>query len=736
MSTIKNYSLSRREFIKATGIVGGGLLVGPGYMADVLAGEESADASVGQINPFIQINEAGDVVLFVPNAEMGQGAVMGLATLVAEELDTDVSKINYEFAKNDKVFAMPGSSIQITGGSATIRERFVHMREVAASARDIILLAASAEKNIPVSELRFSDSQIWHGEDSFELGEFVERAKSIPTPKNVRIKDSKRFKYIGKKTTPRNDAIAKVTGTAEFGIDVKIPGTKVAVVKSSPVIGGKVKSFDAKKAQSMPGVKLVMEVYNGVAVLADSYWQARTAVSTIDVEWELPKKLASFSSDKLEEALGDALEEKKGKESSKEGKGRKTLEKAGKKVSARYKAPYLAHATMEPMNCTVQISKKNMDVWLSTQAPGLAAQVASEYSGIGRDDIHVHTTFLGGGFGRRGAHDYVAQAVQVAKQSGEVVRLVWSREDDMQNGYYRPISWADYEAGIDESGGFETLVAKRAGPNVLPYAIDEGIGLFLPEVMPNGFVDWLGDRSYGAFSKLITDGTSVEGMHEDYDIANLEIRHVTVDSGLRCGPWRSVGHSYSAFFSECFIDEIAHELGKDPLALRMEYLKDERLKNVLSVAADKSGWGRPREGRYLGMAAQMSFKSYVAEIAEVSVVNGQIKVHKVTCVVDCGLAVNPDVVEAQMEGGIIFGLSAALHQAITLKDGAVQQTNFHDFPALRMNESPEIEVIIIESDEKPTGVGEPGTPPIAPAVANAVFAATGERLRELPLRLA
>lgn len=744
-----NVSLSRRSFLKASGIAAGGLIVATSLQS---CGSTAAVpyAKDFQPNAFIQITKDSQILLFVPHAEMGQGVETGLTTLVAEELNTSPHLVQTQFAGNHKAYDIPSYGVQITGGSTSIKERFVPMRQAAASVRELMLQAAAQKLSVPVSQLDFDNGSIVKAGERFSLAEFVDIAKTLPVPEDVTLKSSNEFRFIGKNAVldksgkmqklHRKDTLAKVLGTAQFGIDVDEPEAKVAFVRTSPVLGGSVKSFDASSAKGMPGVHHVVTIYNGIAVVADGWWQAKQAAEAVKVDWH-STELANYSDTNLESALAKGLDNEEGVEAEEVGDGLDALNRAEKRHKARYKAPYLAHATMEPMNCTVKITGQNMEIWAPTQAPGLAAQIASERSGISRDNILVHTTYLGGGFGRRAVHDYVGQATEIALLTGETVKLVWSRETDTQNDYYRPISWADFEAGLDSDGNIDSWAVKRAGPNIMPYFLDEGLGALMPEMLPQGMVDWLSKQPFGVFENWMADSSSVEGTHEDYAIANKAVHQVTVDPGLRTGFWRSVGHSWSGFFKESFIDELAYEAGQNPLQYRLQHMAEPRLKNVLRIAAETSNYeyssstatGSGEKG--LGLAAHASFSSYVAQVAEVSITGGQIKVHKVTCVVDCGLVVNPDIVEAQMISGINFGLSAALHQKISLKDGVVQEGSFDNFPVLRMNEAPEIEVMIVESHEAPTGVGEPGTPPIAAAVANAVFALTGKRLRELPLRV-
>jgi isoquinoline 1-oxidoreductase beta subunit len=392
---------------------------------------------------------------------------------------------------------------------------------------------------------------------------------------------------------------------------------------------------------------------------------------------------------------------------------------------------------MEPMNCTAKINGDKLELWVGSQAPTVAKLTAAYYTDISPDNITVNSAFLGGGFGRRSGADFVAEAAAIAKASELPVQLVWSREDDMQHGLYRPASLARFKIGLNKQGLIDTWTVKRSGPQIMPYTLDTMIDAKLPSFLPNGMVDWLSKRGYGIFNSLTVDHTSVEGLSEDYDALHKSSDHVTADPGLPLGYWRAVGHSFSGFFKESMMDEIAVLQEQDAVEYRLKHLtKNPKLANTLKIAAEKAGWNKPLPaGHFHGVAAHSSFHSHVSQIAEVSVENNQLKIHNVVCVVDCGLVINPSIVQAQMESGIIYGLTAALYGEITLKEGVVQQSNFHDYPALRMNETPKIKVVIVDSDEAPTGVGEPGLPPVAAAVANAIYAATGNRLRSLPLKL-
>ena len=724
---------TRRGFLKSVSLAGGGLALG--FHLTSCATEQVKLLPNGDFKPnaFLQLNAANKIIFHMPRAEMGQGILTGLTTIVAEELDVDPAEIDVQLAGVGEVYDNPEYKMQVTGGSSSVRTHFVPLRESAATMRAMLLTAASQQLAVAEEALTTQNGMIIADGQRYPFSQFAVEAGALSLPKTVELKRSEQFRYIGKKHV-RLDGTAKVTGTAEFGIDVDFPGLYRAALKRCEVIGGKVKRYDANAALQAKGVKTVVEIFNGVAVVADTYWQAKQALALVSIEWDLPK-LARINSDEVRTTFHQALATEAGKRHSSQGDVSKALASAATTVEAEYEAPYLAHATMEPMNCTVKIANGRCDVWLPTQAPDIAQGLVAFQTGIDKRDILVHSTLIGGGFGRRAYQDYVVEAVAIAQAAEVPVQLIWSREDDMQNGFYRPASMARFQAGLDERDKLQAWSVTAVGPNLLPYMVDQVLDSVAPQFLPNGLVDWASKRGFNLVGSIFLDEASVEGLSEDYDAANKEMRHITIDPGLPVGYWRSVGHSSAGFFKESFMDEVAYAAGKDPLQMRLDHTSgNPRLNEVIKAVAELVDWQNPPEGRSYGIAAHESFHSYVAEIAEVSVLNNRISVHKVYCAVDCGLAINPDVVKTQMEGGIIFGMTAALYGEITLQNGAVQQSNFHDYQMLRMQEAPVIETVIITSNEAPTGVGEISVPPIAAAIANGVFAATGQRLRRLPLK--
>lgn len=729
-------SMTRRLFLLSTGAAATGLIVGCSTAAAKDKGY-SAIAGAFEPNSFIQITADNQVIFYLPSSEMGQGILDGLTTLIAEELRVQPTAIEIRQASLHEDYKNPEMGMQATGGSNATRAQFLPLRQAAADTAAAIRNAAAKQLDQPLDKITLADGQIMVDGKSYGFGEFVAVAALMSVPENSPLRRPEQFDQIGRER-PRLDALAKSTGTAEFGIDAEVENLYRAVVVRSPVLGAALKSFDASAALEQSGVVNVVEIKSGVAVVAQSYWQARKAAAVLELNWE-KSELGLWSSDsiysKFNETLNDSSQ--KGLECCDEGEGDKLLDQSATVVAADYYAPYLAHATMEPLNCTVEINGDACAIYLGTQNVQASAGAAVYYGDFDADKVKVHGAFLGGGFGRRGIGDDVAEAVLIAQQTGRNIQLVWSREDDMNNDFYRPAALVRMQAGVSEQGLIETWAVRRVGPNIMGYMLDEWVDALAPDYLNKGFVDWLSKLGQPIFNRFIADPSAADGIYADYDAPNKAVRHVTQDPGLRTGFWRSVGHSSNAFFKESFIDELAQRAGIDELQFRLANMQNNpRLIDATELVAAKAGWGKPLpEGHFHGLATHSSFGSAVAQIAEVSVKGTQIIVHKVTAAIHCGMVVNPGIVRDQVEGGIIYGLTAALHGEITLVDGVIQQSNFHNYPMLRMADAPEVEVHIVESQEHPQGVGEPGLPPLAPAVANAVFKASGQRLRDLPLRL-
>lgn len=723
MNAVRNPS--RRDFLKTGAIVGGGLVVAfvvPGAKRFAMAQETAAAAAAATFAPnaFLRIGTDDSVTVLLAHSEMGQGVWTTLPMLIAEELDADWSKIKVEHAPAAPAYNnLAFGSIQGTGGSTTTWSEFDRYRQAGAAARALLVQAAAARLKVPAEQIRTENGYVVAGEQRLRYGELADDAAKleVPDPKSLKLKEPKDWKIIGK-PTHRLDTPEKITGRAQFGMDVQFEGLRTAVVARSPVFGGKVKSFDATAAKAVPGVRDVVQVPSGVAVIADHYWAAKLGRDALKVEWDLGPHAALDTA-----ALRDQfakLANTPGTVAAQAGDAAAALAKAAKIVEVEYAVPYLAHAAMEPLNCTVKIDADKCEIWTGTQFQTIDQQVGARITGLKPEQIFVHTTFLGGGFGRRATptSDFVTEALEVAKAAKVPVKTVWSREDDMRGGYYRPAYVQRAKVGLDADGIPIAWLQTMVGQSIIAGTP------FAPDMIKNGI-----------------DATSVEGVADSPYVKGTPAHRVDLHSpqtGIPVLWWRSVGHSYNGFVMESLVDELAHAAGKDPLEYRRTLLKDHpRHLAALDLAADKFGWSKPlAKGRGRGIAVHESFGSYVAQAAEVSVENGAIKVHRVVCAIDCGPVVNPLMVAAQMESGIAFGLGAVLHSKVTFKDGRVQESNYHDYQVLRMNEMPLVEAFIVPSTEKMGGVGEPGTPPIAPAVANAVFALTGQRLRELPLQLA
>jgi len=592
-----------------------------------------------------------------------------------------------------------------------VRDGWEKLRIAGAQARVMLVQAAADKWSVDASKCKAAIGMVTGpGGKKASYGQLAEAASKLTPPKEVKLKDPSEFRYVGK-PLKRLDTAGKITGKTEFGIDVKLPGMLYAALAQCPVIGGKVVSYDASKAKSMPGVKHVVQITDGVAVVADSWWRAKTARDTISIQWDEGAN-KTLSSEGVFAGLASAMS-KPGAQIKAQGNVAEGMKSAAKTVQATYEMPFLSHSPMEPMNFTADVRKDSALLIGSIQFQQMALGMAAAITGLKPEQITIKTTFLGGGFGRRIDLDYMAQAVELSKAIGKPVKLVWTREDDVTHDFYRPASLTQMSAGLDASGKPTTLSFKMTSPSVT-------VRLF-PEIVKDG-----------------VDPLQTEAILVPYDIPNQAVATVIHDTGLRVGYLRSVSHALNVFANESFIDELAAAAGKDPYEYRMALLdKQPRYRNVLKLAAEKAGWGKPLPaGRARGIGVMEGYDTYMAQVAEVSVKDGKIKVHRVVVAVDLGRMVNPNIVEQQLESNIVFGLTAALYGDITLKDGRVQQTNFHDYKLLRMPETPKIEMHIVKSTEKPGGIGEPGMALLSPVVANAVFALTGKRLRKMPFSLA
>ncbi len=710
---------SRRDFLKTTALAGGGLVIAfvvpsANRFAFAQAAETPDMAFVP--NAFLRIAADDSVTVLMAHSEMGQGIWTALPMLIAEELDADWGRLRVEHAPAAPAYAHAAFGMQMTGGSSSTSSEFDRYRQAGAMARALLVQAAATRLGVAVADCRTENGKVIADDKSLRYGELVDDAAKLKAPVNVALKDPKDWKLIGK-GSKRLDSPEKITGRAEFGMDVRFDGLLTAVVLRAPVFGGSVKSVNDTAAKAVAGVRQVLQVPSGVAVVADHYWAAKLGRDALVVEWDLGPN-AALDTETLRSDFR-ALAQTDGAKAAVAGDTAKALAEAGKVIEAEYVVPYLAHAPMEPLNCTVKIGTDSCEIWTGTQFQTMDQMAAAQITGLKPEQVTIHTTFLGGGFGRRATpvSDFVTEAVHVAKAAAAPVKTVWSREDDVRGGYYRPMFLHRARIALDDQGlpqAWDHCVVGQsivAGTPFEPMMIKDGV-----------------------------DATSVEGIADSPYMKAITNHHVHLHSprtGIPVLWWRSVGHSHTAFVMESLIDELALSAGKNPLEYRRLLLKDHpRHLGVLNLAAEKIGWDTTQllVGRARGIAVHESFGSFVAQIAEVSLDQGRIRVHRVVCAVDCGIAVNPDGVVAQLESGIAFGLGAALHSAVSFKDGRVQQSNFHDYQVLRIHEMPLIEAHIVPSTERPTGVGEPGTPPIAPAVANAIAALSGQRLRELPLR--
>ena len=701
-------ALTRRTFLKVSAAAGGGLLIG-GFVPGT--GRDAAAAGIFEPNIWVKIAADGTVTMTLTQLEMGQGVMTSMPMLVAEELDVDWNTIKLEWAPADAKYGNPDfGGQQLTAGSNSVRGMWKVLRQSGATARALLMTAAAQTWGVAENTVSTEKGEVVHRASGRRLkyGALVDKAAALPAPKAVALKDPKDFKVLGQ-SLPRLDIPLKVNGTAEFGLDVKRPGMLVARVVRCPVFGGKVASFNADKAKAIPGVRHVVQISTGIAVAADNYWAASKGAQALEIKWD-EGPLAKLNSADITKKYAE-LAQQPGKVARNDGDTAAALKGAAKSFERVYEVPFLAHATMEPMNCTADVRADRCDVWVPTQGQTASHQAAIAASGLPAGAVHIHTTFLGGGFGRRGEADFVTDAVETSKAVGKPVKVVWTREDDMQHDYYRPVTYVRMWGAVDASGKPVAFMQRLVQQSLM-----KRIG-GLP---PNG-VDFI----------------SVDGSASlPYDIPNVRIEYTETDPGIPFGFWRSVGASVNGFVVEAFVDELAAAAGEDPFEFRRTRLsKHPRHKAVLELVAEKSGWGKPLpQGHARGIALMEAFGSIVGQVAEVSVTNGNVRVHKIWCAVDCGWVIHPDTIKAQMEGGTVYGLTAALKGEITIQNGRVVQRHFNDYQMLRHNDTPEVETHIVASAEAPGGIGEPSTAVAAGALVNAIAAATGKRIYRLPIR--
>ncbi|HUR29074.1 MAG TPA: xanthine dehydrogenase family protein molybdopterin-binding subunit [Planctomycetota bacterium] len=702
----------RRDFLRASLALGGGLLIA--IHAPRAAAASPVNDQPFAPNAFLRLSNSGKVTVMINKSEMGQGVSTALAMLVAEELDANWKDVGFEFAPVDPAYDHPGMPMQFTGGSTSVFGMSEPLKHAGATARAMIVAAAAAQWNVPAAECVTDAGVVRHAKlgRRATYGELASSAALLTVPSDVPLKDPATYRILGKPTR-RLDTPDKSTGRAIFSIDVAPPGVLTALVAHPPVFGGKAVRFDEAAALAIPGVRKVFKIPSGVAVVAERFWAAKQGRDALAVEWEEGEN-AGISSEKLREEYR-ALARTAGLPARKDGDPVAALQSAARTLSADYELPYLAHAPMEPLNCVVDLRADSCEIWAGSQFQTVDRATAAAHAGLKPEQVTLHTTFLGGGFGRRAnpVSDYIVEAVEIAKHAGGPVKLVWTREDDMKSGFYRPMWQSHVEAGLGADGALQAWTHTIVGQSILAGTMFESF-----------------------FVKDGIDGTSVEGAADlPYEVPNVSVDLHTTSVGVPTLWWRSVGHSHTAFVVESFVDEIAHALKVEPIALRRKLLaKQKRHLGVLETAW-KAANARPLPaGHARGIAVHFSFASYVAHVIEASLEKGKLRVHRAVCAIDCGRVVNPDTIKAQLEGAVGFALTAALYGEITLEGGRVQQSNFHDYRMLRIHEMPEVEVHIVESTENSTGVGEPGVPPVAPALCNALFQLTGKRIRSLPIR--
>jgi isoquinoline 1-oxidoreductase beta subunit len=711
--------LSRRDFLSATATVGGGLILaltlpGPGGKSNFAAaagtgaaGGAAAGKSGGQINAWLKIARDNSITIIVDRSEMGQGVYTALPMLLAEELNIDMGVIRIEAAPVGDAYINPGNGGQVTGTSNSVQDAWEKLRMAGATARTMLISAAAKRWRVDPALCHVEKGTVINSQGkALTFGELADAAAKEPVPKGLKLKSRSDFQIIGKGRA-RTDTPGKVDGSAEFGLDVKLPGMLYAVLAQSPVLGGKVQTFDAGAAEKMPGVRKVMVTSDGVVVVADHFWQALKARNALVITWD-PGTNAQLDNAAIRALLVKTAGAGAGLSARNDGNVDGALKSSKQSLSAAYYLPLLAHATMEPMNCTADVKADGCDLYVGTQVQQIAQTTAATAAGLAPEKVRVFTTLIGGGFGRRLDIDFIPAAVEASKALGVPVKVIWTREDDMTHDTYRPPAYEEVSGGVDAAGRLVAWKLHITSPSIT--------ARMFPPV------------------KGVDDSVIEAAVNNLYDVPNLSVSYSRQEIGIDVGYMRSVSHAPNCFVIESFMDELAAAAGKNPYDFRLAQLgKKPRQRGVLQLAAERAGWGKAPAGRHQGIALMEGYTTHLAQVAEISIQDGELKVHKITCVVDCGQMVNPRIVESQIESAIVFGLTAALWGEVTLKGGRVQQTNFNNYRLLRNNELPELDIHLVDSDEAPGGIGEAAVPLVAPAICNAIFTATGIRLRELPI---
>jgi isoquinoline 1-oxidoreductase beta subunit len=695
---------TRRDFLKLGVLAGGGLVLGIGLSG---CSKPAAIGAGGQPVAWLRIAGDNTITVLADKSEMGQGVYTALTQLLAEELGVALEAIRVEAAPVGAVYANKLLGAQITGGSTSVRDGWEKLRKAGAQARSMLVQAAAAQWGVEADTLKVDSGAVVNGRKRLTFGELAEAAAKLPVPTEVTLKPTNEFTLVGK-PAKRLDTASKLDGSAVYGIDVKLPSMLHGAFAQCPTLGGKLASFDAVQAKTMPGVKDVVGTDNGVVVIADHYWQAYKALGAVKIKWDTGAN-ASLDNDTIRARLRKAAN-RNGRSVRNDGNAAAALKGAAKVVRAAYEMPMLAHATLEPQCCTADVRADSADVYAPTQTQTIAQATAAAVAGLQPEQVKIHTTLLGGGFGRRLEVDFVGAAMVASKAVGKPVKVIWSREQDMTHDTYRPPAFDTVAGGLDAAGKLVAWKLDLTGPSItarmFPPVVETAIDPFAIEAASN----------------------------YPYDVPHTAVNYNREEIGIDVGYWRSVSHALNCFVAESFMDELASAAGKDPYEFRAAMLdKQPRFKRVLDEAASRAGWGKAHAGHYQGIALMEGYGTYMAQVAEVSMKDGTLTIHRITCAVDCGQMVNPNIVDQQIEGSILFGLTAALWGEITLVRGEVQQRNFDSYRILRLPEVPRIDVHLLESSEAPGGVGEPGTAVVGPALANAIFAATGKRLRSLPI---